>query len=69
MKHIFKIAAICPCTAPKSFRPCIDQFTDDIHRKIVHSFYHHLASMTPDYRDVLWRPCPLKLTTICSLVD
>ena len=27
------------------------------------------ASMSPDYDDVLYRPCPIKLTTICSQVD
>ena len=33
------MAAIRPNTAPKSIRLCIDHSTNDIHRKIIHSFY------------------------------
>jgi hypothetical protein len=41
-KRIFKIATICPNRALKSVRSFIDHCTDNIHKKIVHSFYQHL---------------------------
>ena len=41
-KKIFKMAKICPNTAPKSGRSFIDRCTDEIHTKIVHSFYQRL---------------------------
>ena len=54
------MAIICPKTA-------IDAWPN-VHRKIV-QLLPMPASMTPDYGDILYRPCPLKLTPICSRVD
>ena len=60
------MATICPNTVPKSVRLCINRCTDDIHRKNCPQLLSAPASMTPDYGDVLYRHCPLKLTKICS---
>ena len=48
-KKLFKMAAICPNTAPMSVKPFINRCMDDIHRKILQLL--PASSMTSDYGD------------------
>ena len=57
LQKIFKMATICPNTAPKSVRPSTSKLPTALPAP---------ASMIPDYGDFLYIPCPLKWTTIFS---
>jgi hypothetical protein len=48
-KKLFKIVAICSNIAPKSVRPHIDHYMDDIHKKIVHNFYQIMVTSFIDH--------------------